>query len=342
MRAMITGGTGFIGYHTALALMEAGHEVSLLVRSADKMEGLFGPGRIEHFTVGDITDADSVRRAMAGCDAVVHVAALVSTHATDAEKVHRTNTQGVRNVIGGAAELGVGRIVHVSSVTALYNPKARVLDETALPGTAASGYGRSKVECEEYVRELQDAGAPVFITYPGTVLGPQAPALTEAHIGLRTYIANFVPVMSSGNQYVDVRDLAEAHRRIVETEGLPEAPGPHRYVLGGHYISWRELGPLLERLTGRKLLKLRLNPGLMRLAGKAVDRMEKYLPVELPMTEEGMGYATRWVQMDNSWAERQLGLALRPVEETLVDSIRWLHEAGHITDKQAGQLADGL
>jgi dihydroflavonol-4-reductase len=42
--------------------------------------------------------------------------------------------------------------------------------------------------------------------------------------------------------------------------------------------------------------------------------------------------------MDNSWAERQLGLALRPVEETLVDSIRWLHEAGHITDKQAGQL----
>jgi nucleoside-diphosphate-sugar epimerase len=331
---MITGGTGFIGYHTALALLDAGHEVSLLVRSVDKMHKLFGQDRIEHYTVGDIIDADQVRHAMTDCDAVIHIAALVSTHACDARKVYDTNVQGTKNVIGTAVELGIGSIIHVSSVTALYNPAARVLDEHSPPGNAASGYGKSKVACEKYVRSLQDAGEPVYITYPVTVMGPDDPGLTEAHLGMRTYLANFVPVMSSGNQYVDVRDIAQVHLRL-----LQEEPAPGRYILGGHYVPWVELGGILEQITGRKLRRLRLNGGLMRLAGKVCDRIGPWFNMEVPMTEEAMGYATRWVQMDNAKVERELDFQFRPLEQTMADTIRWLYAAGHITAEQAGDLA---
>ena len=226
MRVMVTGATGFIGYHTAIALLDAGHELSLLVRSVEKMDAMFGAGRIDDYTVGDITDIDSVRTALQDCDAVIHVAALVSTRAADADRVGRTNVEGVENVIGSAVEMGVDSIVHVSSITALFDPAAQVLDEHSPPGVGATGYGRSKVACERFVRELQDSGAPVYITYPGTVLGPQTPALTEAHVGLQTYLSAFVPVMSSGNQYVDARDLAEAHRIIVEDSTLAARPGP--------------------------------------------------------------------------------------------------------------------
>ena len=89
MRVMVTGGTGFIGYHTVRALLAAGLEVSLLVRSADKLHAVYGEGVIEHYTCGDIADPVSVGQAMEGCDAVIHVAALVSTHAADAERVYR-------------------------------------------------------------------------------------------------------------------------------------------------------------------------------------------------------------------------------------------------------------
>ena len=335
MRVMITGGTGFIGYHTAQALLAAGHEVSLLVRSEKKMRGLFGRGAIRHFTVGDITDRDKVRAALAGCDAAIHIAALVSTHARDARKVYDTNLSGVENVIGSAVELGLDPVIHVSSVTALYNPRARVLDEHSPPGTARSGYGRSKVDCEKYVRQLQDAGAPVYITYPGSVLGPDAPELTEPHIGLRTYLAQFVPIMTSGNQYVDVRDLAEVHLKLVEGQA-----DPGRYLLGGEFVSWADLGPMLDELTGRRLLKLPVSGALMRLSGRLYDRLEKFIPLDLPITEEGMGYATRWVQMDNSKVETALGFEFRPVEESLADTIRWMCQAGHITAKQAGVLAE--
>lgn len=334
MRVMITGGTGFIGYHTALALMDAGHEVSLLVRSVDKMYKLFGEGRIAHYTRGDIVDADKVRQAMTDCDAVIHVAALVSTHAKDAQKVYNTNVQGTKNVIGTALELGMEAIIHVSSVTALYNPRATVLDEDSPPGNAASGYGRSKVACEKYVRALQDAGEPIYITYPATVMGPDDPGLTEAHLGMRTYLSHFVPVMSSGNQYVDVRDIAQVHLAL-----LQQQPPAGRYILGGHYLPWVDLGGVLDDLTGRKLRRLKLNGAAMRLVGKACDRIGPWFNMEVPMTEEAMGYATRWVPMDNSKVERELAFTFRPLRDTLADTIHWLYTAQHVTAQQAGRLA---
>jgi nucleoside-diphosphate-sugar epimerase len=335
MKVMITGGTGFIGYHTTLALLEAGHEISLLVRSVDKMNSMYGEGRIEHFTVGDITDEDSVSEALADCDALIHTAAMVSTHGGDAEKVYNTNVQGAKTVIGSAIKQDLDAIIHVSSVTALFDPAARRLDEHSPPGNAASGYGRSKVTCEKYVRSLQDQGHPVYVTYPATVIGPDDPALTEPHVAMRTYLANFVPLMTSGNQYVDVRDVAQVHLMLLE-----QAPPPGRYLLGGHYIPWMKLASVLEPITGRKLLKLPLHGGAMRLAGKVFDRLSPVFNLDIPVTEEGMVYATNWVKMDNSKVERELDFEFRPIEDSMRDCIRWLCEAGHITPEQAGRVAD--
>ena len=332
MRVMITGGTGFIGYHTALALMSAGHEVSLLVRSVEKMEGLYGDGVIKHYAVGDITDEGSVRAALEGCNALVHTAAMVSTHAGDAQKVYATNVQGTRTVIGAAIDEGLDAIIHVSSVTALFDPAATRLDEHSPPGKAGSGYGRSKVTCEKYVRELQAQGHPIYVTYPAAVIGPDDPALTEPNQAVQTFLTAFVPLMSSGNQYVDVRDVAQVHLMLLEN-----LPAPGRYLLGGHYIPWRKLPSVLEPIVGRKLLKLPLYSGAMRMVGRLVDRLSPLLNLDVPVTEEGMVYATNWVVMDNSKVERELGFTFRPVEESFADCIRWLCAAGHITRRQAGK-----
>ena len=102
-------------------------------------------------------------------------------------------------------DMGITHIVYVSSVTALYDPKANVLNELSPPGTANNTYGKSKVECEIYVRALQDRGASIHITYPSSVIGPDDPALTNPHRGLKTYLLGVAPVMSGGTQWVDVR-----------------------------------------------------------------------------------------------------------------------------------------
>ena len=147
MRVMITGATGFVGYHTAQALLDAGHEVSLLVRSVDKMLALFGQDRVQQVTRGDITDADQVARALQGCDAVVHSAAMVSTSAADAKRVYQTNVEGTRLVLAGAIERGIGRIIHVSSVTALYDPSRRELAPGARKQCLRALQGRLRAPC---------------------------------------------------------------------------------------------------------------------------------------------------------------------------------------------------
>jgi nucleoside-diphosphate-sugar epimerase len=332
---MVTGGTGFIGYHTTQALLDAGHEVSLLVRSVDKMLNLYGEDSIDSYTRGDITDADAVERALEDCDAVVHTAAMVSVDARDAEKVYEGNVAGARTVIDTALEAGVERVIHVSSVTALFDPKAEVLDENSPPGSAHNAYGRSKVACERYVRELQEQGEPVYITYPASVMGPDDPGLTEPHVGLQTYLAYFVPQMPSGNQYVDVRDVAEVHLRLLERD-----VEPGRYLVGGHYIPWMELGDLLEELTGRRLLKVPLTGQFMRMAGRALDFISNRVALDVPITEEAMEYATRWVPMDSGKVERELDFAFRDIGDTFFDAIYWLYAAGYITAEQAGDVLE--
>jgi len=331
MRVMITGATGFVGFHTAQALLDAGHEVSLLVRSVDKMLALFGQDRVQHVTRGDITDAAQVARALRGCDAVVHSAAMVSTSAADAKRVYQTNLEGTRLVVGGAVEQGIGPVIHVSSVTALYDPAASRLDENSPPGRASNAYGRSKVDSERYVRDLQHHGAQVFITYPAQVIGPDDPGLTEPHLGLQLLLKGIVPCTSSGTQYVDVRDIALVHRRLLEQE----VPG-NRYALGGYYLNWREVATALESVTGRHLLKLPL-PGIAaRMSGQLYDRFSGLLRLDLPFGAEAMEYATRWVPLDNSRVQQELGFSFRPLEDTLRDTLVWLHRKGHISRRQAG------
>lgn len=333
MRVMVTGGTGFVGFHTAQALLAAGHEVSLLVRSVDKMLQLYGEGCIEYYTRGDITDAEKVREALSGCDALVHSAAMVSTDAADAQRVFDTNFGGTQIVLRAGLEAEVASMIHVSSVTALFNPAAQVLDEKSPVGSASSGYGRSKVASEEFVRELQAAGAPVHITYPASVIGPDDPGLTEPHEGLKTFLTQFIPVMDSGNQYVDVRDVAAAHLKLF----TGEAPFG-RYLLGGHYLPWREHGPLLEDITGRRLRQIPINSALMRFLGRTLDALAPWVSFDVPITEEAMGYATGWVPMDNSLAESALDLEFRPLRESMTDAINWLYQSGHISGEQAGEV----
>lgn len=102
MRVLVTGGTGFVGGWTAKAIADAGHSVRFLVRNPARLKTSVAKLGVDvsDFAVADISDRDSVREALNGCDAVVHSAALVATDPRETSRMLSTNMAGAQNVLG--------------------------------------------------------------------------------------------------------------------------------------------------------------------------------------------------------------------------------------------------
>src|SRR5207245_5577130 len=153
MRVLVTGGTGFVGSPPAAALSARGHDVRLLVRSPEKVGPVLGALGLTAPDVapGDVTDAGSVRAAIAGCDAVVHAAALVSLRRGDEERLHAVNVGGTETVIDAALDFGADPVVHVSSFTVLAPEGGRIRADSAV-AEAEGAYAASKAAAGRVAR----------------------------------------------------------------------------------------------------------------------------------------------------------------------------------------------
>jgi nucleoside-diphosphate-sugar epimerase len=334
MHVFVTGATGFIGFHTVLALHAAGHTVRLGVRNPEKMRKLFAAYDIDisDFAVGEITDAEAIDKALDNCDAVVHTAAMVSLDANKETIMRHTNLTGTKLVIGGAVKKGIKSIVYVSSVAAIFDRHAKVLNEETPLVEPTSAYAKSKKECEEFVRGLINNGASIAITYPSAVIGPHDPAMSEGNQGTAFFFKLCFLNATSGQQIIDVRELANAHVKLLEEKKVGS------YLVTGHYLPWRELGSLLEGITGKKLIRLTLPTWLLRIVGSLVDIIGKVYKIDTPISREAITFATEWVYADDAKIRKELNLTYRPLEDTMRDTVKWLADEKHIAAKWAENI----
>ncbi|MCV7280772.1 NAD-dependent epimerase/dehydratase family protein [Mycolicibacterium flavescens] len=329
MKVLLTGGTGFVGAWTAKAVADAGHQVRFLVRDPARLQTSAAQIGVDtgDYAVGDIADSESTAAAMDGCDAVIHSAAMVSMDPRQAGAMLRTNLDGAHNVLGVAADRGLDPIVHVSSFTALFRAGCRVLHADLPVAGGTDGYGKSKAAVEEYARELQDAGAPVAITYPGMVLGPPAGnQFGEAAEGVQAAVQmRGVPGRGAAWTVVDVRDLAALHTALLEP-----GKGPRRYMAGGKRVPLAELATMIGRAAGQTLRVYPVPDVFLRNVGRVVDVVGPYLPFDAPVTGAAMQYYTQMPSCDDSPSETELGISYRDPQETLADTVSGLRQVGRL------------
>ncbi len=339
MRVMMTGGTGLAGSHTVRRYLTEGHSVRLLVRSAEKVRQTFDPLGIgipeKDVIVGDITQADSVERAMEGCDAVYHGAALVSMRRSMAKTVLETNARGVEFVIGGAVRRGLSSIVYVSSSSIFFAPGGDEIhvDSPIAPGTTA--YAQSKAQGEHEIRRMQAEGAPIRVSYPTGIIGPDDPGLSDANGAVYIFFKRTGIITSSGYQIVDARDLAKLHLKLLE---FPD--GPARYVAAGPFLDWPQTYRILDEITGTRLFRFSMPGPPLRVLGTIGDWIKRIYDFEFPLTRDAMEYATQWPGCSAERTTRELGVQFRDARETYTDTVRWLYRAGHLTAKHVGLLAE--
>lgn len=336
MRVLITGGTGFIGSHVARQLQAGGHRVRLLVRDEGKGRAYFEKLRVSvpELVAGDITDVASVRAALADCDAVVHAAAGTPIGSTR-QQLFEVNVGGTRNMVSSALEQGIDQIVCVSSITAIFNEDGAKVTPDAPPAPSKLPYGQSKVEAERFLRELQEEGEPIAIVYPGGVVGPEDPSLSDSMRALQHRIENGFRIFGDGGmQQVDVRDLA-AFICVLAVDG-----GAGRFLVPGVYLKWTELADIVEQASGCDLKRIPAQGWKLRLVGRIVDVVRKFKTVDSPISAETMRYATLWPRIENSEELSRRGIALRDPRQTFGDSIAWMVAEGHLDDARCSAVVN--
>jgi nucleoside-diphosphate-sugar epimerase len=326
MRVLVTGSTGFVGFHVLRALKRKKHEVVALVRSTEKAQRLFAQYGVvvDRLVVGSIADSNVVRDALQGCDAVVHAAAVTPMQVASEKELLATNVDGVKNVIGTACELGINNNVFVSSITAIFNTNAARMSADAPIAKSKHIYGQSKAQAEAYVRSLQAQGEGVKTVYPGGIIGPDDPARSATLMSLLYRMTQGFRITSGGTQQIDVRDLAAFIVALLEkNDGKPA-----RYLTAGHYMAWREFADLLDAISGKKLPRSEIAGWKLRLFGRITDIKRLFKPDPSPISAETMRYATQWPCVKNADEIQQLGIVLREPRATFTDTLRWLGETG--------------
>jgi UDP-glucose 4-epimerase len=327
VRVAVTGGTGFLGAHTVKALVDDGHEVRLLLHPSDSLDAVAAVGvdtALVEVVPGDVCDPAAVDALLGGSDAVLHAAGVVGVDERQAALMERVNVGGTRVVLGQAVALGLDPIVHVASYIALFPPPSGVITPDSPTAVGRSAYGRTKAAADRIAREHQAAGSPVVITYPSSVAGP--PAGSRRGItadGLAPLLRLGVSVTFDGAMtMVDVRDVAAVHAALME-----QGRGPRRYVCGGHMVRFDDALDAVERVTGRRLRRVRVSGRAIRGIGRVSDLLARWLPMTPSFSYEAAWLLTAMCPTDDSRTHSELGVHWRPVEDTLAASIDGLRAA---------------
>jgi dihydroflavonol-4-reductase len=318
--ALVTGASGFLGWHVARLLLERGYSVRALVRPGSRVREL----DLETVT-GDLRDPDSLNRAVSGCGLVFHVAADYRLWAKDPSELYRSNVDGVRNMLQAAKDANVERVVYTSTVGCIGMPKGVLGDENT-PVTLehmVGHYKRSKFLGEQAALEFAHAGLPLVIVNPTAPVGDHDVKPTPTGKIVLDFLNGDMPAfIDTGLNIVDARDCAMGHLLACERGRAGE-----RYILGSENLTLAQILRKLAEITGRKAPSVRLPYMVAWCAGACSTAMAELTgkPPRVPLEGVRMGRKKMWVTHEK--ARRELGFEPSPAGTALAHAVKWFAEA---------------
>jgi dihydroflavonol-4-reductase len=327
MLVFLTGATGFVGSHVARVLAEHGADLRLLVRSSSDLRNIqdLNADRV----TGDLRDPASLKKAVAGCEVVFHVAADYRLWVRDPDEMYRSNVEGTRAILEAARESGVRRVIYTSSVATMgFTSNGHLADETSPVSLAnmIGPYKRSKFMAEQVAIEAGRSGMDVVVVNPTTPVGERDIKPTPTGRIVVDFLKRKFPAyVDTGLNLVDVTECARGH-----VAALEKGRSGERYILGGENLTLKQILDKLAAITGLPSPRIRV-PYVMALATGVVDEVVTVhiLKREPRATIDAVRMGRKKMFVSSGKAERELGWKTVPVDDALGRAVEWFQANGY-------------
>lgn len=316
----VTGATGHLGSCLIRELLKDGWTVKVIIRSHTRaIEGL----NLE-VVRGDVTDEESLMKAFEDIDCVFHLAGEISLLRKKESSLFRINVEGTRNVIGACVRKGVKRLLYCSSIHAFNIHKNEgIIDENSLPALDdhLHPYDRSKAIAQMFVLQANSPGTlETLVVNPTGIIGPFD--FKPSRMGkffLKLLNKSLIFITEGGFNWVDVRDVA---RGMINA--MLKGKAGSSYILGGHPLSIKELVEIFSEITGKRVRVFTLPSFIGEFFGTMNEKFWSLNDAEPLFTRESVRILQSFPRISWEKARRELNYSVRPIRETLRDTIEWL------------------
>jgi len=327
LKIFVTGATGFVGSHVAELLEAKGADVRVLTRKTSRSENLemLKAERV----VGDLRDFDSLKKGMAGCEFVFHVAADYRLWTRNPEEMYASNVEGTRSVIRAAQETGVRRVIYTSSVATMgFGYNGYVVNEATPVHLAMmiGHYKKSKFQAEQVATEMAQAGADVVIVNPSTPIGERDIKPTPTGQIVVDFLKKKFPAyVDTGLNLVDVRECAQGH-----IDAMERGRSGERYILGAENLTLKQILDKLAKITGLPSPNVKL-PYAVALAAGAVDTVfTGYIRGKEPRANfDAVRMGRKKMFVSSAKAEAELGYKAGSADDGLHRAVEWFRAHGY-------------
>jgi dihydroflavonol-4-reductase len=331
MKILVTGAAGFIGSHVARLAVQAGHEVRALHLPGEDLRNLDGLDCEK--LAGDVTDAESMRRATAGRDRVFHLAAIYALWTKSPQRLWQVNVEGTRTVLQAARKSGVARVVVTSSI-ARFGGQGRGPDGRFRRATESSPfaltmdlYARSKAAAHQAALAAA-ADLDVVLVAPTGPIGPGDVGPTPTGrllVGALTLPA--VVVTDSVSNFAHVRDMARGHLLAAERGRRGEC-----YLLGCEDVPLADLARRALARFGVSRPVVAVPRRVARLAAHAAVAAAEISGKPPLITPAAVAISELGLAANCEKAVRELGLPQTSIDDALGDALSWFARNGYLGD----------
>jgi dihydroflavonol-4-reductase len=325
MSVLVTGANGFLATHIILELLNRGYSINGLLRNKDKFQLKEAGVRLYE---GDITSIEDIKKAASHCAIIIHVAAHTSQQASRYEPFEKVNVKGTENVLKAAQEVGVRKIVYVSTANTFGYGSASQPGNETLPISnlfAQSYYAFSKWEAQNSLIEYAKVNQlpEIIIVNPTFILGEYANQEGSGKAVLMAYKkwVQFVP--PGGKNFVHAKDVAAGVCQALEKGKHGQA-----YLLCQSNLSYKDFFKMVNEVTSTKSFIVTLPGFLLQMIG-AFGSLLNRIGMSTPVNLTNMKILCIKNYYTNEKASKELELTFSAsVSSAISDTVVWFKKTG--------------